>query len=189
MRIASFSRCAAQSGCSRSPLPHARPGPHHRRGEGHIDVPHLVRANGRGSQDSECRTFSARQIRQVRQSRLTRQNSAVTSELSLPGAGHASRSGARRVTDGITADNQAPPLMRLPFVARTGAFADITAALDGARHARGSLVLITGEPESAKPGWQRKSLITPKDFGSSGHGAQQQESRAPCVHGRCSSGR
>jgi predicted ATPase len=43
-----------------------------------------------------------------------------------------------------------PPLIRLPFVARTGAFADITAALDGARHARGSLVLITGEPGIGK---------------------------------------
>ncbi len=55
-----------------------------------------------------------------------------------------------RVTDGITVEDRAPPMMRLPFVARGDALADLAALLDGARCSRGSLVLITGEPGVGK---------------------------------------
>lgn len=41
-------------------------------------------------------------------------------------------------------------MMRLPFIARGGAIANLAAALDGARRSRGGLVLITGEPGTGK---------------------------------------
>jgi predicted ATPase len=41
-------------------------------------------------------------------------------------------------------------MMRLPFIARGSAVADLAAALDGARRSRGGLVLITGEPGIGK---------------------------------------
>jgi hypothetical protein len=41
---------------------------------------------------------------------------------------------------------------RLAFVGRAGPMSDVAAALEAARHSRGTLLLITGKPRSGRAG-------------------------------------